>query len=104
MGRWESPHPGKDLELIYRVAGFNQQFLGFFRIVWPPWDIGAGAWVHKCGHKAIGNTGTHRIVLVNNALLETLSETTPASPADLKGLKEWHANIFGEDLFNILCQ
>jgi ribonuclease D len=42
-------------------------------------------------------------ILVNNALLETLSESTPASPADLKGLKRWHATVFGEDIYRILC-
>lgn len=42
-------------------------------------------------------------ILVNNALLESLSESTPAGPADLKGLKGWHAAVFGEDIYRILC-
>lgn len=43
-------------------------------------------------------------IVVNNALLETLSETVPASPADLKGLKGWHAALFAEELFNLLIE
>lgn len=43
-------------------------------------------------------------ILVNNALLETLSESTPASLADLKGLKGWHKAVFGEELFKLLIE
>lgn len=41
-------------------------------------------------------------ILVNNALLEALAETVPASPAEMKGLKNWHAKAFGEELFGVL--
>jgi len=43
-------------------------------------------------------------ILVNNALLETLSEEIPASPADLKGLKGWHAALFTDELYNLLIK
>ncbi|PKN16033.1 MAG: 3'-5' exonuclease [Deltaproteobacteria bacterium HGW-Deltaproteobacteria-23] len=43
-------------------------------------------------------------ILVNNALLESLSELTPAAPADLTGLKGWHATLFGEELFKLLIE
>lgn len=43
-------------------------------------------------------------IIVNNALLETLSETVPVSLADLKGLKGWHAALFAEELFNLLIE
>jgi ribonuclease D len=42
-------------------------------------------------------------ILLNNALLEALAELTPQSPADLKGLKGWHAAAFGSEIFNLLC-
>jgi len=41
-------------------------------------------------------------VLVNNALLEGLSESAPASKNDLKGLKGWHSAAFGEELFELI--
>jgi ribonuclease D len=43
-------------------------------------------------------------IMLNNALLETLSESVPASPADLQGLKNWHAALFAEELFNLLIE
>lgn len=42
-------------------------------------------------------------ILVNNALLDTLAESTPLNPAELKGLKGWHSTVFGSELFEILC-
>lgn len=42
-------------------------------------------------------------IMVNNALLDTLAESNPSSPADLKGLKGWHSAVFGSELFEILC-
>jgi ribonuclease D len=41
-------------------------------------------------------------ILVNNALLEILSESLPASPADLKGLKGWHSALFAAELYKLL--
>jgi ribonuclease D len=41
-------------------------------------------------------------ILVNNALLEALAESNPASAADLQGLKGWHAEMFGEELYALL--
>lgn len=41
-------------------------------------------------------------ILVNNALLETLSEAVPASPAGLQGLKRWQAALFAAEIFNII--
>jgi ribonuclease D len=43
-------------------------------------------------------------ILVNNALLETLSELTLTNSSDLKGLKGWHSSEFGEELFKLLCE
>ncbi len=41
-------------------------------------------------------------ILANNALLETLAEAAPPTPADLKVSKGWHAAVFGEELFQLL--
>jgi len=41
-------------------------------------------------------------IMVNNALLETLSESVPVTPADLQGLKGWHTALFAEELFKLL--
>jgi len=41
-------------------------------------------------------------VLVNNALLEGLSESDPSSKADLKGLKGWHSEVFADELFELI--
>ena len=43
-------------------------------------------------------------IMVNNALLESLSESIPATPADLKGLKAWHSELFTNELFNLLIK
>jgi ribonuclease D len=41
-------------------------------------------------------------ILVNNALLEGLAESAPASKSDLKGLKGWHSEVFAEELFELI--
>jgi len=43
-------------------------------------------------------------IMVNNALLESLSETIPASSTELKGLKKWHSALFTDELFNLLIK
>ena len=43
-------------------------------------------------------------IMVNNALLESLSETIPAAPDDLKGLKGWHSALFTDELYNLLIK
>lgn len=49
-----------------------------------------------------GKLGIEPGILVNNALLENLSELTPATPAELQGLKGWHVAVFGEELCTLL--
>jgi ribonuclease D len=41
-------------------------------------------------------------IMVNNALLDGLAEAAPASLADIAGIKEWQAEVFGEELLRLV--
>jgi len=41
-------------------------------------------------------------ILVNNALLDGLAEAAPQQLADISGIKEWQATVFGEELLRIV--
>ncbi|HZV82052.1 MAG TPA: HRDC domain-containing protein [Geobacteraceae bacterium] len=41
-------------------------------------------------------------ILVNNALLDGLAEAVPEQLADISGIKEWQATVFGEELLRIV--
>jgi len=41
-------------------------------------------------------------ILVNNALLDGLAESAPLSLAEVSGIKEWQATVFGEELLGIV--
>ncbi len=48
-----------------------------------------------------GELGIDAGILANNTLLEGLSENPPCSLADIPGLKNWQAQLFGSDLQKI---
>ena len=41
-------------------------------------------------------------IMVNNALLDGLAEAAPVSLADINGIKEWQAQVFGEELLRLV--
>ena len=52
--------------------------------------------------KKAADLGMDPGILVNNALLEGLADAAPERLADVNGIKEWQAAVFGEELLTIV--